>query len=177
MEKTRMLVITGIIFVVVMLFFGWCYTEKSARTEKIGWRVIGLLTVAFVVFAFWYHIPVRCEEHIQVVEERSQKETVINLELFIRRSFLKGTQVSGWICTPQDTYGTYKVGNLTRDKDRYHCSAMFQADTMMAQPSFDNSILSVTIDFSGGFKKVTYLRLIERRGDAETYWYQTPATS
>ncbi|MBP3588682.1 MAG: hypothetical protein J6J51_06575, partial [Clostridia bacterium] len=103
MENNRILVIAGIGFVLLMLFFGWCYTKKSERTEKIGWLVIGLLAAAFVVFTIWYHIPIRCWDHVQVVDIRTQKEEVIVMELFIRRSYLKGTRVSGWICTPQDT--------------------------------------------------------------------------
>ena len=103
MENNRILVIAGIGFVVLMLFFGWCYTKKSERTEKIGWLVIGLLAAAFVVFTIWYHIPIRCWDHVQVVDIRTQTEEVIVMELFIRRYYLQGTRVSGGICTPQDT--------------------------------------------------------------------------
>ena len=174
MEDKRILVIAGIGFVLLMLFFGWCYTKKSPKVEKWGWRIMGLLAAAFVVFTMWYHIPIRCWDHVQVVDIRTQKEEVIVMELFIRRSYLKGTRVSGWICTPQDTYGTYDVGELTRDKGRYHCNALFKSDVTSA-PSFDNSIHGLTVGFSRGFEDVTYLDLLERRLEDEWYWYQTPA--
>ena len=177
MEKERILWIAGIVFVVLMLFFGWCYTKKSERTEKIGWLVIGLLAAAFVVFTIWYHIPIRCWDHVQVVETNEQKECVIELELFIRRSYLRGTEVSGWICTPQDTYGSSWVGEATRKNGRYYCNTMFRADTMAWEPSFDDCIYHLCVEFSRGFDSVTDLELIERRqSDDETYWYTTPAT-
>lgn len=174
MEDNRIFVIAGMVFVLLMLFFGWCYTKKSPRVEKWGWRIMGLLAAVFVVFTLWYHVPVRCKDHVQVVDPQTQKEEVIVMELFIRRSYLKGTQVSGWICTPQDTYGTYGVGELTRDKGYYHCNALFKSDVTSA-PSFDNSIHGFTVGFSRGFKNVTYLDLLERRLEGEWYWYQTPA--
>ena len=174
MEDKRILVIAGIGFVLLMLFFGWCYTKKSPKVEKWGWRIMGLLMAVFVVFTLWYHVPIRCKDHVQVVDIRTQKEEVIVMELFIRRSYLNGTRVSGWISTPQDTYGTYGEGALTRDKGRYHCNALFKSDVTSA-PSFDNSIHGLTVGFSRGFEDVTYLDLLERRLEDEWYWYQTPA--
>ena len=49
MEKERWMLIIGIVFVLLTAFFCWCYTKKSARTEKIGWLVMGLLAAAFAV--------------------------------------------------------------------------------------------------------------------------------
>ena len=176
MEKERLIVLVGIVFALLMLFFGWCYTKKSARAEKIGWWVIGLLLLAFMVFTVWYHIPIRCWDNVPVVDTNSQQECVIELELFIRRSYFKGTQVSGWICTPQDTYGSSWVGEATRKKGRYSCNTMFRADTLAGEPSFDNCIHSIKVGLSHGGKRVTYLRLIERRLGDEWYWYETLAT-
>lgn len=33
MEKERLLLIAGIVFALLMLFFGWCYTKKSPRVH------------------------------------------------------------------------------------------------------------------------------------------------
>ena len=177
MENNRVFVITGIVFALLMLFFGWCYTKKSERAEKIGWLVIGLLVLAFVVFTVWYHIPIRCWDTVQVVDTVTRKEAVIELELFIRRSYLHGIEVSGWICTPQDTYGSSWAGATARKNGHYDVVGMFRSATSAREPSFDDCIYHLCVEFSRGFDSVTDLELIEQRqsGD-ETYWYTTPAT-
>ena len=54
MEKERLMLVLGIAFAVLTAFFCWCYTKKSPKVEKWGWRVIGLLAAGFAVFTVWY---------------------------------------------------------------------------------------------------------------------------
>ena len=174
MDKGRLMLIIGIAFVALMAFFCWCYTKKSARAEKIGWLVMGLLIAAFAAFSVWYQTPVICRDHVQVVEMEGQKDCVIEVELIIQRSYLYGTEISGWICTPLDIYGTYSVDESSCDNGRYHCGAFFRADTLTNNLNFENCLLSVNIEFSRGFSDVTYLEIIEMRESGTDYWYRTP---
>lgn len=176
MEEKRMLVMVIIGLAVLVLFYGWCCTEKSIRVKKWGWPIVGLLILSFVVFTVWYHIPIVCRDHVQVVEINTQQDATIELELIVQRSYLHGTKISGWICTPIDTYGASYVSQAIRTDGCYRCGTMFRADTMAPEPSFDNCVYHVAVDFSRGFEGVVYLDMIERRqSDDETYWYTTPA--
>ena len=176
MEEKRMLVMVIIGLAVLVLFYGWCFTEKHARVKKWGWWSIGLLTLAFAIFTVWYHTPAVCRDHVQVVEVNSRQEATVEVELIVQRSYLRGTRISGWICTPVDTYGASYISQATREDGSYRCSTLFRADTMASEPSFDDCVYHVCVDFSRGFESVTYLEMIERRqSDDETYWYTTPA--
>ena len=174
MDKGRWMLIIGIAFVLMTAFFCWCYTKKSARAEKTGWLVVGLLATAFAVFSVWYHIPIICRDHVQVVEMEGQKDCVVEVELIIQRSYLHGTEISGWICTPLDVYGTYSVHEASRNHGRYFCGSFFRADTLTNNLNFAYCLLSVDVGFSRGFSDVTYLDVIEMRESGTEYWYRTP---
>ena len=98
MEEKRMVVIILMGLLVLLLFYGWCFTEKHARVKKWGWWSIGLLTLAFAIFTVWYHTPAVCRDHVQVVEVNSLQEATVEVELIVQRSYLRGTRISGWIC-------------------------------------------------------------------------------
>ena len=142
-----------------------------------GWKknALGGALAAFLLLSLWYHMPIICRDHVQVVETNTQKQCVIELELIVRRSYLHGTEISGWFCTPMDTYGASWIGEATRENGRYRCNTMFRADTMAQEPSFENTVDIVNVDFSRGFEEITCLSLIERRQGEEWYWYETPA--
>lgn len=175
MEKARLVKLVLIAAFVCIAFFCWCYAKKSDTVRKWGWRIIGAAAVVFLTFSVWYHIPIYCSDNVQVVDKLTQKAHVIELELFIRRSYFKGTRISGWICTPVDTYGASWVGEATRKNGVYSCNTMFRADTMAPEPSFDNSISGITVAFSRGFDRLTYLDMVEHRENEEWFWYETPA--
>ena len=59
MENNRILVMAGIGFVLLMLFFGWCYSKKSPRVEKWGWRIMGLLERRLEDEWYWYQTPAK----------------------------------------------------------------------------------------------------------------------
>ncbi len=49
MEKERLLLIAGIVFALLVLFFGWCYTKKSPR---VHWSAGGSFCGVYPVVSY-----------------------------------------------------------------------------------------------------------------------------
>ena len=175
MEDNRILVIAGIVFVLLMLVFGWCYSKKSPRVEKWGWRIMGLLAAVFVVFTLWYHEPIVCEDQVEVTEPGEEMVSTVEVEFIIRRSFFHAPELSGWIATPADVYRSSWTGKLYWQGEAYGCSTIFRAEPgfMGGKLDYDNTILIGRIDFNWNFSALKRLRIQEFREDGEGYSYDT----
>ena len=124
MEKARLMLVLGIAFAVLTAFFCWCYTKKSPRVEKWGWRVIGLLAAGFAARAAAagpfccpaHHpalgilpalcdAPIACCQTVRVCTYEEQDRPVeVEIDVEVHRNYLYGTSVRGTSKTP---YGTY----------------------------------------------------------------------
>ena len=155
LHRERLILIVGIAFVAVTAFFCWCYAKKNARTEKIGWLTIGLLAVAFAAFTVWYHIPIACQQTIQVYcEEAPFTPVEVELDLKVHRSYLYGKWLTGSARTPMADYprdySKKRVnGEFTSRGERTLNLGVFRTDAK----GLDGS-LRLTLTFSRNWKSV-----------------------
>lgn len=158
--RTRLMLIAGIVLVVLAVFFCWCYAKKSARAEKWGWRVIGLLMVSFLAFTVWYYTPVSCHQTVQVYcEEAPFTPVEVALDLEVHRSYLYGKWLTGSARTPMADYPLdyskkHVNGAFTRLGERELNLKVFRQDADMIDGS-----LGLRVRFSRGWKSVTAMEM------------------
>ena len=169
MEKARLMLVLGIAFAVLTAFFCWCYTKKSPKVEKWGWRVIGLLAAGFAVFTVWYYTPVSCRQTV-TVQTYEAKTMDVELDLTIHRSYLHGTRVEGTGRTPNGYYprnfGNERSGVTLTPGDRRLRASLFNEEG----GTFE-SCLMLTAEFSWDWKTIRWLTLWEIPLKGETTYY------
>ncbi len=174
MDKGRLMLITGIVFVMLTAFFCWCYAKKSKQVSKWGWRIIGLVASVFVVFSVWYHIPISCKQTVQVYcEEAPFTPVEVALDLEVHRSYLYGKWLTGSACTPMADYPLdyskkHVNGAFTRLGERELNLKVFRQDADMIDGSLD-----LHVRFSRDWKSVVTMEMWDYPLTGESTFYVT----
>ena len=179
MNNERLILIIGIAFVALIAFFCWCYSSKSVRTEKKGWKIIGLLVVAFVVFTVWYHMPISCKQTVQVCAYEAQDCPVeLEIEVEVLRSYLYGTCVYGTVRMPDGIYSNigrnYHSSNpYLKPWERTLRASLYDTSNTNPYDALD-SFLSATFTFRWDWRKIIFVDVLDHLPDSnDSVWYRT----
>ena len=179
MEKERILVIAGVAFVALTAFFCWCYTKKSPRVEKWGWRVIGLLAAGFAVFTVWYHVPIVCCQTVRVCTYEEQDRPVeVEIDVEVHRNYLYGTSVRGTIKTPYGTYSNDDRNDRSSSPYRMPWERTLHAsfyDTGNTNPyKALDSFLLVDFTFRWNWRELVFVNIRNLLPNSDdSVWYRT----